>query len=82
MLSSKPSWLNISDERGMSLVKRVVDPSAQPLDLHAAGVLHVTVGAAGVASLSCNGHPLGVLGAPTQVVSFTLIRGSGQCPAV
>ncbi len=80
VLTSAPSWLDVSDERGVSLIQRVVGPSSKPLDLHAAGVLHATIGAAGAAAVSCNGHPLGPLGGPTQVVSLTLTRGTAQCP--
>ena len=80
VLTSKPSWLDISNEHGQSLIQRVVGPSAKPLDLHADGMLRATIGAAGAAAVSCNGHPLGTLGGPTQVVTLTLTRGSPQCP--
>jgi cytoskeleton protein RodZ len=75
-----PSWLDVTDERGVQLIQKVVAPSAKALDLHAAGILRVTIGAAGAAAISCNGHPLGPLGGPTQVVSLTLTRGTPQCP--
>jgi cytoskeleton protein RodZ len=81
VLASKPSWLDITDERGAQLIQRVVQPSNQPLDLHAAGQIQATIGDASAAALSCNGHPLGVLGAAKQVVTLTLVRGSPQCPA-
>jgi cytoskeleton protein RodZ len=81
ILASKPSWLAAMDERGVQLLQRVVQPSDQPLDLHAAGQLNVTIGDASAAALSCNGHPLGPLGGPGQVVSLSLLRGTIQCPA-
>jgi cytoskeleton protein RodZ len=80
VLASAPSWLDVTDERGVQLIQKVVAPSAKALDLHAAGILRVTIGAAGAAAVSCNGHPLGTLGGPTQVVSLTLTRGTPQCP--
>jgi cytoskeleton protein RodZ len=80
VLTSKPSWLDVTDERGVQLIQRVVQPSSQPLDLHAAGQLQATIGDASAAAVSCNGHPLGVLGAPRQVVTLTLVRGDAQCP--
>jgi cytoskeleton protein RodZ len=80
VLTSAPSWLDVTDERGVQLIQRVVAPSSKALDLHAAGMLRVTIGAAGAAAVSCNGHPLGPLGGPTQVVSLTLTRGTAQCP--
>jgi cytoskeleton protein RodZ len=80
VLTTKPSWLDVSDERGVQLIQRVVQPSNQPLDLHAAGQLQATIGDASAAALSCNGHPLGVLGAARQVVTLTLVRGTAQCP--
>lgn len=80
VLTTKPSWLDIKDERGFQLIQRVLQPSNQPLDLHAAGQLQATIGDASAAALSCNGHPLGVLGAAKQVVTLTLVRGTAQCP--
>lgn len=80
VLRSKPSWLDVSNEHGQSLIQRVVGPSTKPLDLHADGMLRATIGAAGAVAVSCNGHPLGTLGGPTQVVTLTLTRGSAQCP--
>lgn len=81
VLTTKPSWLDVSDERGVQLIQRVVPPSNQALDLHAAGQLRATIGDASAAAVSCNGHPLGALGAPRQVVTLTLVRGTAQCPA-
>lgn len=80
VLTTKPSWLDIKDERGVQLIQRVVQPSNQALDLHAAGQLEATIGDASAAAVSCNGHPLGALGAPRQVVTLTLVRGTAQCP--
>ncbi len=80
VLTSKPSWLDAMDERGVQLIQRVVQPSNRPLDLHAAGQLRATIGDASAAAVSCNGHPLGALGGPRQVVTLTLVRGSAQCP--
>ncbi|HEX4430929.1 MAG TPA: helix-turn-helix domain-containing protein [Frankiaceae bacterium] len=80
VLTTKPSWLDITDERGAQLIQRVVQPSNQALDLHAAGRLQATIGDASAAAVSCNGHPLGTLGAAKQVVTLTLVRGSTQCP--
>jgi transcriptional regulator with XRE-family HTH domain len=80
VLTTKPSWLDIKDERGVQLIQRTVAPSNQPLDLHAAGQLVATIGDASAAALSCNGHPLGALGAAGQVVTLTLVRGTAQCP--
>jgi cytoskeleton protein RodZ len=80
ILLSTPSWLEISDEHGLSVIKRVVQISEQPLDLHA-GALNATFGNAGAVTLSCNGHPIGPIGAPGQVVTLILTRGSPQCPA-
>jgi cytoskeleton protein RodZ len=80
VLTTKPSWLDIKDERGVQLIQRVVQPSNQALDLHAAGQLEATIGDASAAAVSCNGHPLGVLGAARQVVTLTLVRGTAQCP--
>lgn len=81
ILASKPSWLAIRDERGVELVQRVMQPSNQALDLHAAGSLNATFGDASAAAVSCNGHPLGPLGGPGQVITLILVRGSAQCPA-
>jgi cytoskeleton protein RodZ len=81
VLTTKPSWLEISDERGVKLIAQVVQPSSKPLDLHAAGGLNATFGDASAVSLSCNGHPLGPIGAPNQVVTLILSRGTVQCPA-
>jgi cytoskeleton protein RodZ len=80
VLTTKPSWLDIKDERGVQLIQRTVPASNQPLDLHAAGQLEATIGDASAAALSCNGHPLGALGAAGQVVTLTLVRGTAQCP--
>ncbi|HEX4018677.1 MAG TPA: RodZ domain-containing protein [Frankiaceae bacterium] len=80
VLTSKPSWLDVVDERGVQLIQRVVQPSNNPTDLHAAGQLEATIGDASAAAVSCNGHPLGVLGGPRQVVTLTLARGTAQCP--
>jgi hypothetical protein len=81
LLTTRPSWLDISDERGVELIQRVVDPAPKAFDLHAAGVLRATVGDAGATALSCNGHPLGVIGGSGQVVSLVFTRGDPQCPA-
>jgi hypothetical protein len=81
VLSTKPSWLEISDERGVKLIAQVVQPSSKPVDLHAAGGLNATFGDASAVTLSCNGHPLGPIGAPGQVVTLILNRGSLQCPS-
>jgi hypothetical protein len=81
ILASKPDWLSVYDERGVFLVQRTVQPSNQALDLHAAGALNVTIGDASAAALSCNGHPLGQLGYPGQVITLNLFRGTAQCPA-
>jgi transcriptional regulator with XRE-family HTH domain len=81
VLSTKASWLAVRDERGVELVQRTQQPSNQPLDLHANALLNATFGDASAVSASCNGHPLGPLGAPGQVVTVILTRGSAQCPA-
>lgn len=81
VLTTKRSWLDVTDERGVQLIQRVISPSAQPLDLTAAGFLRATFGDASAAQVSCNGHPLGTLGGPRQVVTLTLTRGDSQCPA-
>jgi cytoskeleton protein RodZ len=81
VLTTKPSWLDITDQRGVELIQRVVGVSDQPLDLTAAGSLRATIGDASAAQLSCNGHPLGTLGGPRQVVTLFLTRGDRQCPA-
>jgi hypothetical protein len=80
VLLSKPSWLDVTDERGVNLIQTTVQPSNKALDLHAAGRLHATIGDASAAAVSCNGHPLGPLGAPAEVVTLDLTRGSPQCP--
>ena len=77
---NKPSWLQISDEHGVSLIKTTVQPSAHSVDLHAGG-LNATFGDASAVTLSCNGRPIGPIGAPNQVVTLILNRGSVQCPA-
>ncbi len=81
VLLSKPSWLDVTDSQGAQVIQRVVGSSAQPLDLHSDGGLRATIGDASAAAVSCNGHPLGVLGAPKQVVTLNLNRGDPQCPA-
>lgn len=82
VLASKPSWLDITDERGVQLIQRVVGAADRPLDLHTDGrFIRATIGDASAVSASCNGHPLGVLGGPKQVVTLTLTRGDPQCPA-
>lgn len=81
LLASKPSWLSVYDEKGYFLIQRTVQPSLKALDLHADGALNVTIGDASAAALSCNGHPLGALGGPGQVVTLNLFRGTAQCPA-
>jgi transcriptional regulator with XRE-family HTH domain len=81
ILTTKPSWLAIRDERGVELVQRTVQPSNQALDLHANFSLNATFGDASAVSASCNGRPLGPLGAVGQVVTINLTRGSTQCPA-
>jgi cytoskeleton protein RodZ len=80
ILLTTPSWLEISDEHGNSIIKRVAQINEQPIDLHA-GALNATFGDAGAVTLSCNGRPLGPIGAPGQVVTLILTRGSPQCPA-
>ena len=81
VLLSKPSWLDVSDGRGVLLIQRVVGASSKPLDLHSDGLLRATIGDASAAAVSCNGHPLGILGGPKQVVTLNLTRGDPQCPA-
>jgi cytoskeleton protein RodZ len=80
IMLSTPSWLEISDQNGQSLIKRVAQINEQPVDLHA-GALNATFGDAGAVTVSCNGHALGPIGAPGQVVTLILTRGSPQCPA-
>ncbi len=81
VLTSKPSWVSVVDERGVSLINGVVVPSSNHLDLHGAGPLRATIGDASAVALSCNGHPLGSLGGVRQVVTLILTRGDPQCPA-
>jgi transcriptional regulator with XRE-family HTH domain len=81
LLTSRPSWLDVSDEQGAELIQRVVDPAPLPFDFHAAGQLRATIGDAGATAVSCNGHPLGVLGGSGAVVTLTFTRGDPQCPA-
>src|SRR6185437_4899460 len=55
LLTSKPSWVSVYDERSVFLIQETVQPSLKALDLHAAGALNVTIGDASAAELSCNG---------------------------
>ncbi len=81
ILTTKPDWISIYDERQVFVVQRTVQPSMKPLDVHAAAALNVTIGDASAAQVSCNGRPLGPLGGPGQVVTLNLFRGSNLCPA-
>jgi cytoskeleton protein RodZ len=76
----QPSWLEISDGDGVSLLKTIVKPSAHSVDLHAQ-VLRATFGNAGAVEVSCNGHPLGPIGVPNQAVTLIFARGNLFCPA-
>lgn len=80
ILLSKPSWLLVSDADGVPLIKTTVKPSAQPVDLHAQ-VLRATFGDASAVKISCNGHPIGPIGVPNQVVTLIFARGNVFCPA-
>ncbi len=77
-----PSWMNVTDERGVALLAGVQPSSYKAIDLHAGAGMRVTVGDASAVAISCNGKPLPrPLGAPGQVMTLDLYRGNAFCPA-
>ena len=77
-----PSWMNVTDERGVALLAGVQPSSYKAIDLHAGAGMRVTVGDANAVAISCNGKPLPrPLGQPGQVMTLDLYRGNAFCPA-
>ena len=72
-----PSWLSARDGSGQLLFEGTL-PAGGTQVLRGSSVSAV-FGNAGAVTLACNGHQLGVPGAPGQVVSATFLPGSAGC---
>ncbi|ONH31320.1 hypothetical protein BL253_10495 [Pseudofrankia asymbiotica] len=75
---SAQSWLEVSDDSNHVVLRQILAPGdAKTLTAKA---LRVKMGNAGAMDLSCNGHKLGTMGEPGQVVTVLVALGdSGDC---
>lgn len=75
---SAPSWLQVSDDSNKVLFQQILTKGAS--QTLTAKQLRVRIGNAGAMSLNCNGHDLGSLGGPGQVVTVQVGLGdAGAC---
>ncbi|WP_157488737.1 helix-turn-helix domain-containing protein [Pseudofrankia sp. DC12] len=73
-----PSWLQVSDDSNKVLYQQILTQGAS--QTLTAKAMRVRIGNAGAMSLNCNGHDLGSLGGPGQVVTVQLGLGdAGAC---
>ncbi|WP_232794345.1 helix-turn-helix domain-containing protein [Pseudofrankia saprophytica] len=75
---SAQSWLEVSDDSNHVVLRQIL--AKGDTRTLTAKALRVKMGNAGAMDLSCNGHKLGTMGAPGQVVTVLVaLGGSGDC---
>ncbi|WP_349308045.1 helix-turn-helix domain-containing protein [Pseudofrankia sp. BMG5.36] len=75
---SAQSWLEVSDDSNHVVLRQIL--AKGDTKTLTAKALQVKMGNAGAMNLSCNGHKLGTMGAPGQVVTVLVALGdSGDC---